>query len=258
MKLISFTATGLSPTETYRVEVYKASTPNVLYFVKHNISHGQLITFPADEPTSYIVRLFGMMDTNGVCLPDEYNEKIINVLYPILSFNVGEVDCNSEMYNVSFTITNPNTSPLNIEYGWSYSNSCSSVTNWSIIPNFNVASDGNDIFFFVRYNLQDTDSCCELITTTNRPPCINCKIEIENIAVTCGNDPIPPQPEGPCLMYRLDPGSSGTMYDTFVYTPCDSDTIEHGILQGAMFICSKTYPVVSDDVIVEVAGGCPS
>lgn len=258
MKYINFTPEGLGPGNTYRVEVFKASTPDVIYWSKHNLISGQEIVVPVDSPGSYIVKLYNTLDTNGVCVPDEFSEEVVNILYPIVSHVVGEVDCDNEVYTVSFTITNPTSSPHDVEYGWSYSNNCSSVSNWTKIPQLTVPSNGSDIHFFYRYNIGTYAECCDFISTTNKPPCINCRITINNITVSCGSDDIVET----CKFYRIT--SANTLVEMVYYTDCELEEIKALVVNPSgitpfTYVCSSTIPTSESELItITEVGDCPN
>lgn len=250
MRNITVTPSGLSFNQTYRMEVYHENTPSVLVFQKDNIVTGSSVIFPVTIPGTYRVKFFNSGDVSNLCSPTISSEQIINAYFPIVTNNISNVDCSTETYTVSLSVSNPETSG-NYSFGWGNSPQCVGV-NWVDGNIITFPSDGNNKYVFVKY-----DECCDLVVTANKPPCINCNITIESIVTSCSSTTPPPVPGTECRSFKLTGNSS----PSFVfYLDCDSLTVSNIPLLAneEIVICSYGTPTTSfTGIIIEEIGNCP-
>lgn len=249
MRTITIKPSGLSFTESYRLEVYNYNTPSTLVFSKDNILNGMTITFPVMNPGTYIVKIFNMKDVSNICVPTQFSEQLVNAYFPIVSYVVSETDCSNETYTVTLTIDNPETSG-DVQFGWANTSSCTNINlvegNTIIFP-----SDGNNKYIFARY-----EDCCDLVLTVNKPPCINCNIAIESIITSCDNSAPIPTPTESCNSYRLINGIPSSIV---FYVDCTTSELKFMSLlsEETQIICSNGVPTTSYDVTIELLGNCP-
>lgn len=255
MKNVSITPSGLAPGQSYKIEVVNAASPSTIVFSKNNIIAGSTIVFPVSVPGTYIVKLYNHKDLLNICETNSFNEKSINVYFPIVEYNISETDCSTETYTVSLSVTNPETSGEEYKFGWGNVETCTGVT-WVDGNIITLQSDGNDKYIFVQY-----DGCCELLVKTNKSPCINCNITIETLVSSCGEVAPPPIPdEHTCKSYKLTGGS----VPSFVfYLDCNTFLVESvSLMVGEeLIICSAGTPITSfvgTGTTVEEIGNCPN
>lgn len=173
MKEITFRPKGFDPGASYYAELLLNSN---VEFVITDLVEFQLYTVIITEPGTYTLNIYKALD--GVCK----ESRVIQALFPIVQADATTVDCLNNTYNVILTLTNPSTAGVNVQYGWSLQNMCSTVENWSSSTNLIFPADDVVRYIFVKNQSQ---SCCNLIGSTVNSPCVTCNLDVTNVVFTC-------------------------------------------------------------------------
>lgn len=171
--LISFTPKHFKVGVSYYAELLLNN--NVVATFTNLVQNVQL-TYNVTVPGTYVVNVYEQ--GNGVCKDSE----TIQALFPLVQYSTTEVDCDFNTYTFNLILTNPDTAGSNVQYGWSFSNNCSGVNNWSVSPNLILSSDDIIRYIFVKNsNMQ----CCTLIASSTKSPCTACNLSISNVVFSC-------------------------------------------------------------------------
>lgn len=170
---ITFRPTGFKPGASYYAELLFDSA---VVYNEYNLEEFELYEVEVEEPGTYTLKIYKVGDDNCII------ERVIQALFPLISYFTSAVDCSNNTYSYIITLLNPETAGINVQYGWSLVNQCSTVTNWSTNTTLILPADDVNRYVFVRN--QDV-SCCTFISASAESPCEGCNLNVTNIVFTC-------------------------------------------------------------------------
>lgn len=173
MKEIFFTPKGFQTGASYTAELL---FNNAVVDSKSNLVEFQQYSFEVYVPGTYTLRIKRVND--NFCL----FTMVVQALFPLVEYNESGVDCSNNTYNISLNLTNPLTAGVNIQFGWSLLNDCSTVTNWSSSTNLILPAD--DIIRYVFVKNQD-QTCCNFILQSSESGCLVCNLDVINVVFSC-------------------------------------------------------------------------
>ena len=171
MKEISFTVSGFIAGKSYYAELVK---DGITFQTVQNLVNGQIVEFLISVPGTYTIRV---VESGGACI----STQTVQALFPTVEFNETGVDCISNTYTFEILLTNPLTAGSNVQYGFSFSNNCTSVSNWDSANSIIVPADDIERWFFVK----NDSGCCNLVGSTVKSPCALCSLQVSGITFNC-------------------------------------------------------------------------